>query len=166
MPRPALSREVLGTSDSAAATPLAISKKKKKIPRKISQAIDLLVSGECKTQKAAAERVNMTPEHLSRVLGSDHVRAVLRERVSRTLASGTARAAARILELVDCESSKVALAASQHVLAIDGLAPIKQPGININNNVTVSAGYILNMTGRAEAELKPIIDAQCDTAAT
>jgi len=164
MPRPALSPEIFAPRDGVV---VAKSKRKPKLSKKLREAINLLATGECKTQKAAAERVGMSYQWLSLQLGRDEVRAVLRERATRSISTAMPRAAERIIELMDSASDKVSLSAASHLLGIEGIKPAApNHSVNISNNVTVSAGYILNATGKPEAEIRPLIDAAYDVDAT
>lgn len=107
------------------------------------QAIDLLANGDVKTQKEAAERVNLTPEHLCRMLGKSHVRGVMLQRANENLARGQLRASARIVELLDASSEHVSLDASKHVLAIGGIRPPDTGQVSVN--VGVSVGYVVKL---------------------
>jgi hypothetical protein len=120
--------------------------KKPRIPRRVHQAIDLLLDGTCATQKAAALRVGISPEHLSRTLKKDHVRGLLREKVSGNIASMQMRA-------IGVMHSLLADAASEHVkkdvafraLELNGFTVDRSaPTINITNNV-VTPGYVLDL---------------------
>lgn len=115
-----------------------------RIPKRISQAIDLIASGDVKYQKDAAERVGLTAEHLSRMLAKPHVRGVLHARATENLARGTLRASARMLELVDATSEHVSLDAATKVLAIAGIRP-PDDGRGTTVNVGVSVGYVLDL---------------------
>ena len=118
------------------------SGKPKVVSEKIRKAIKLLLDGNCKTATAAAERVGLTNERLSRAFREPHVAAFIREQTRASLAAGTLRATARILELIDSKSDHVSLEASERVLAIDGIMPPEnRPNIQINNNIV--PGYVI-----------------------
>jgi hypothetical protein len=128
---------------------------KHRISRKVMQAIELLATGECKTQKAAAARVNITPEWLCKQLAREQVTAVMRERMTRGISVAGLRAATRMAELIDAESEKVSHSAAAFILGVEGLAPKQHGGITINNNVQ-AAGYVINLATKAEQQ--PAID--------
>jgi hypothetical protein len=119
--------------------------KSPRIPKRISQAIDMLASGRVRTQKEAAEAVGLTSEHLCRTLAKPHVRGVMHARATENLARGTLRASARVLELMDASSEHVSLDASKHVLAIGNIRP-PETGSSVNVNVGLSVGYVIDLT--------------------
>jgi hypothetical protein len=57
----------------------------KKISKKVRAAIDLMVSGECKTLTDAAAKVGLARESIGRALNKPHVAAHLRQRVLKHL---------------------------------------------------------------------------------
>lgn len=129
----------------------------------------MLATGECKTIKAAAERVKMSREHLGRMLNRSHVQAFIAQQSRRTIAQGILRASARVIELVDAASEHVSLDAAKHVLAIEGIRPPdnSQPLVNI----AISPGYVVKLRHATEefegttltahqrqTEAKPLID--------
>lgn len=116
-----------------------------RIPKRIRHACELLASGECRTIKAAAERVGMTREHVSKMLGRPHVQAFLERDARRTIAMGRMRASNRVLELLDAASEHVSLDAAKHVLAIGGIAPPTSSGISVNINNNIAAGYVIDL---------------------
>ena len=120
--------------------------------RKIREAIALLCSGACKNQKAAAERVGIHPGHLSRELGRDETRVYYTREARKSIAAGTMRASARLLELIDSDSQHVSFDATKHLLAIENIRPPDQ-GATLNINTTTFVGAtITNATPHAERE--------------
>lgn len=115
--------------------------KEPRVSKRLAEVVRLLLTGECKTQKAAAERVGMNVSHVSEALKKPHVRVFVDRRVRETIANGTMRASARLLELVDAGSEHVSLDASKHLLAIEGIKPASEPTTNVNLNVR--AGYVI-----------------------
>lgn len=120
--------------------------KERRIPKRIAQAVELLVTGACTQQKAAAERVGITPEHLSRMLSKDHVRVFSERRARQTISAGLMRASSRLNELVDAGSEHVSLDATKHLLGIAGIAPANSPQVNVN--IELKAGYVIDLSGR------------------
>lgn len=127
--------------------------KERPISKRLRKVIDLLLSGECKTQKAACERVGMHPDHVSRELAKPRIQAFIASESRKTIARGQMRASARLLELVDAASEHVSLDASKHVLAIEGIRPPDQGQVSVN--VGVSVGYVIDLSGGQAA---PTID--------
>lgn len=122
----------------------------KVVSKKMRTAIALLLSGECRSLKAAAghPRVQLSRERLSKAFREPHVAAFVREQTTRQLAAGTTIAAARMLELVNAKSEHVSLDAATRVLAIDGVMPPEnRPNLNVNVGVGVSVGYVIDLSG-------------------
>lgn len=118
--------------------------RERRVSRRLAQAIELLLTGECSTQKAAAIRVGMSPEHFSKALQKDHVRVFCERRARQTIAGGMMRASRRLLELVDAGSEHVSLDATKHMLAIHGIKP--QQDANVNVNIELKAGYVIDLS--------------------
>jgi len=121
--------------------------KERRIPKRISEAVRLLVTGECATQKAAAERAGITPGHLCEVLKKPHVQVFIARSVRQTIASGAMRASARLNQLVDAVSEHVSLDASKHILAIEGIKPAHDAQLSVN--VDIKAGFVIDITDPA-----------------
>ncbi|MDH2343246.1 hypothetical protein [Bradyrhizobium sp. SSUT77] len=115
-----------------------------RIPAKISAAIDLLVSSECKQVKDAAEQVGLRRETLSRALAKPHIADFMRQEVVKNLNKATMRAGAVKVELLDSPSELVRDRASNFVLGLAGIAPAEQPSINLN--VEIRAGYVIDLS--------------------
>lgn len=132
---------------SAAVTARNTTKEEKKprISKRLAQAIGLLVSGECKTQKAAAERANLRADYLSEALAKPHVRVFYERAARESIASGVMRAAARINSLVDASSEHVSFDAAKHVLGIAGIKPAADAQVSVN--IDIKAGYVLDLRG-------------------
>ncbi len=129
-----------------------------RIPKRVRHALSLIASGECATVKAAAERVGLSREHLSRMLGRDHVQAFLTQKARKTIAEGVLRASARVLELLDAGSEHVSLDAARHVLAIEGIKPVEGPQVAVN--VAISPGYVIDLRDPREAVIEGAPDQQ------
>jgi hypothetical protein len=116
----------------------------KRISKKITAAIDLMVSGECKTITDAAEKVGLARESLSKALSKPHVAEHLRAKVLKSLAMAAARAGATKVELLDSDNEMVRDRASSFVLGLAGIQPATSPSLNIN--VEVKAGYVIDLS--------------------
>jgi hypothetical protein len=117
--------------------------RERRVSKRIAEAVRLLLTGECRTQKAAAERVGMSPTYLSEALKKPHVRVFVERRTRETIANGTMRASARLVELLDATSEHVSLDASKHMLALNGHQPPSGPAANVNINMT--AGWVVDL---------------------
>lgn len=135
--------------DTAATTSPAVPAKRhadQRLSPRLKQACDLLASGECRTIKAAAERVGLSREHLGRMLDRPHVQAFLTRDARKTIAMGIARASRRMVELVDASSEHVSLDAAKHVLAIEGIKPASDRQVAVN--VGLSVGYVIDLSDK------------------
>jgi hypothetical protein len=123
--------------------------RERRVSKRIAEAVRLLLTGTCKTQKAAAERVGMNETYLSEALKKPHVRVFVERRTRETIANGTMRASARLIELMDSASDHVSLDAVKHELALNGHQPPSGPAANVNISV-VQAGYVIDLRTREE----------------
>jgi hypothetical protein len=118
--------------------------KERQPSRRIVEAVRLLLTGTCKTQKAAAERVGMNEGYLSEALRKPHVQVFIARRIRETISNGTMRASARLVDLIDARSEHVSADVSKHMLAIAGIKPAATPTTNVNLNVT--CGYVIDLS--------------------
>jgi hypothetical protein len=144
-----MNTEIATTSPSAAQKPPKPDKPLR-ISKALRQALNLLASGECKTQKAAAERAGLSEQHMSRMLNRAEIQVFIAQRARKTIAQGVLRASARVIELVDASSEHVSLDASKHILAIEGIKPVEQ-GTNINITNNIAPGYVIDMRDPRDA---------------
>ncbi|MET4240714.1 hypothetical protein [Bradyrhizobium sp. RT10b] len=136
-------------------TDLATTDRPKPISLKVREAIAKMVAGDCKTVTAAAEKVGITREHLSRELSKPHVAAFMHQKVQRNLAIAATRAGAVKVDLLDSDNAMVRDRASSFVLGLAGIQPSSQPSVNVN--IEVRAGYVIDL--RNEDEISPkVID--------
>lgn len=94
----------------------------KHISKKITTAIDLMVSGKCKKIVDAAEKAGLARESLSRALSKPHVAEHMRQKVMRSLAIAATRASATKVELLNSDNEMVRDRASSFVLGLAGIA--------------------------------------------
>lgn len=121
------------------------SGKVKRVPRKVRHAIRLMLTGEVTQIKAAAERVGLSREHLSKTIGMPHVQVFIDQETRKTISAGTLRAGARLIELLDAGSEHVSFEATKHTLGIANIRP-PENGSQVNVNVGVSVGYVIDLT--------------------
>jgi hypothetical protein len=143
-------------SDTSLATvpPEAIPDKIKRIPKRIAEVVNLLVTGECQTIKAASERMGMHPNYVSGALKKPEIRVFMERRARETIAAGVVRASARLNQLVDAGSEHVSLDATKHVLAIAGIKPSADAQVSVN--IELKAGYVIDLSEPP----KTVIDAR------
>lgn len=116
----------------------------KPITKNIRAAIDALVIGDVKTITAAAEKVGIARETLSRALNKPHVAEYMHQKVLRHLATASARAGAVKVDLLNSENQMVKDRASSFILGLAGIAPASQPSVNLN--IEVRAGYVIDLS--------------------
>jgi predicted DNA-binding protein (UPF0251 family) len=128
--------------EPTAPPPVVRREKTRVIPKRLKEAIELL-QRRGMTITAAAERVGMARETLSRTLGEEHVRKFYHQKAERAVAVAKIRASARVGELLDSESDKVSLDAAKHVLGIAGISPKNDARVSVN--IELKAGYVLDL---------------------
>jgi hypothetical protein len=133
--------------------------RRRPIPKKVRNAIEVYVSGRAKTITAAAEQAGLSREYLSRSLSEPHIAEHLRQKAARTVAMGAGRAAARVMELIDAESEHVSFDASRHILSIAGIKPAPD-GASLNVNLNIRAGYVIDLG--APGDRPPVIDLKAE----
>ncbi|HEV2559332.1 MAG TPA: hypothetical protein VGU45_11950 [Microvirga sp.] len=114
------------------------------VPRKIDQAIRLLLTSRAHTQRDAANQVGISEEHLSRMLRRDHIRAHLERRAREYLSSAVPKAAATLVRLLDDNSEHVQRDAATELLAHAGIAPPEEPSLALQ--VNVNPGYVVDLS--------------------
>lgn len=118
--------------------------KERRISRRVAEAVRLLVTGTCTTQKAAAERVGLHPNYFCEALKRPEVRVFIERCARENLAAGTMRASARLVELLDSPSHHVSLDASKHMLGIAGIKPAAEAQVSVN--IDIKAGYVIDLS--------------------
>jgi len=128
-----------------------------RISKRLAEVVRLLLTGECKTQKAAAERVGMNETYLSEALRKPSTRVFIERRMRESIANGSMRASARLVELLDASSEHVSFDAARHLLAIQGIKPAAEATTNVN--LHVACGYVIDLRSDEEvAAQKRIVD--------
>jgi hypothetical protein len=146
------------TEQQQAPTAQKLAKKQRISPR-VVHAVELLVSGECKTIKAAAEKANLTREGLSKALSKVHVAAYLEQQTRVMLARLQAPAVGTLAKLLaEAASEHVQNDVAKHVLAIAGHKPKADAQVSVN--IDIKAGYVIDLTD--ESQRGPMIDVTHD----
>jgi hypothetical protein len=125
------------------------------IPKRVREAISAIVEGRAKTITAAAKKVGLTREYLSRSLSEPHIAEHLRQKAARAIAVGAGRASARLIGLIDAKSEHVSADVSRHILSIAGIKPATAP--NVNLNIEQKAGYVIILTEPGDAQPMKIV---------
>lgn len=118
--------------------------KPKRPTRAIRQVVDLVRTGACTTWKAAAERVGLHPDHVSRALAQPHVQAFIASEGAKTIAAASLPAARKFAALVDATSEHVAAKVSDRILTSAGILKAES-GSQVSVGVNVSVGYVLDL---------------------
>lgn len=155
-------QELVSVAENASIPPDTLkSAKKERIPKRVRQAISMLVSGRAITQKAAAEAVGMHEATLCRQLKRSTVRVFYEREARDSIARGVMRASARLMDLVDGESEHVSFDAAKHVLGIAGIKPSNDSQVSVS--VDIRAGYVIDLSrglrGERVSQAVEIIDA-------
>jgi hypothetical protein len=124
-------------------TPTLPEQKPRRVPPKVRQAINEYVSGRARTKEQAAKTAGISREYFSRSCGLPHVAAYLRDQAARHIATGAARAAAKMVELMEAKNGRVAHDSAKFVLGVAGIkpAPDAQPNVNVN----IKAGFVIRL---------------------
>jgi hypothetical protein len=155
------------TAPPAAPVTTTPQPKMRKPPPKVRAAIEALVTGQARTITAAAKKVGLTRERLSRAFSEPHIAEALRTRAAREVALSSGRAAARLNQLIDSTSQKVALEATKYSLGVAGIKPAADAQVNVN--LELRAGYVIDLSGRddradrvkiTDSEVGRVIDAK------
>jgi hypothetical protein len=114
-----------------------------RISPRMKQAIHLLATGSCKTQRAAAERVNMTETHLSRMLARPQIQALMTRETRKVLMNAQLPAANTLVRLLDASSEHVQRETSVNLLRISGhIADDNRVAVNVD----VRAGFVIDLS--------------------
>ena len=122
--------------------------KLRKPPPRVRAAIEALVTGQCRTKKAAAARAGISREYFSRSFQNPAVVQYAQEASRRAAAMGLMRAVAVLDELLDSRSERVRLETAKHLAGIGGIKPASEP-VNVSVGVQV-AGYVIDLRERSD----------------
>lgn len=129
---------------NAPATPPA-PLKERQLSKKLRKALHFLETGECSTQRAAAERAGMSEFQLSRRIREPQVQAFIARKRSENISVASIRASAKAIKLVDSESDHVAAKMTLALMSHTG--DIKGDSSQVSVSVGVSVGYVIDLSG-------------------
>jgi hypothetical protein len=138
-------------------------KKERPLPRKISQAVEMLVSGEKKTITSTALALGLTREHLSKSLRTPRAQAFIEQRTREVLSASRMPAAATLLRLLEfAQSERIKTDIAIHLLAVNNHKPPSNGAPIVN--VGLSVGYVIDLSG-APRDTQPTLDIKPNEAA-
>ncbi|KRR09571.1 hypothetical protein CQ12_13875 [Bradyrhizobium jicamae] len=131
-----------------------------RISRRVRHAVDLLASGECKTQKAAAERAGLSPERLCRALKEVKVQEYRDRQTRVSLANASITAAATLnwlLEHAKSEHCRKDVAVT--LLGYSGVHANPTSGPVVNIGIGGGVGYVIDLSGPGDTrDSHPMLD--------
>lgn len=118
------------------------SAKKVRLSPRVRKAIRLMLTGDCKTQKAAAKRVGIDATHLCAELKKPKYVEFIARETRKTIAGAQIQAAATAIRLLGANSEHVQKDVAFKILEIEGVAPDpKGPTVSVN----VIPGYVIKL---------------------
>lgn len=123
--------------------------KTRKVSRRVRHAIDLIINGEAKTQKAAAEKAGLTRERFCRALKESHVIEYLDGATRVLLAQSRAPAAATLMTLLEQgKSEHVRKDVAVTLLGYSGIHATGDRGPLVSIGIGGGVGYVIDLRGR------------------
>jgi hypothetical protein len=124
----------------------------RRISKRVRHACELLLSGECKTIKAAAHRANLSREHLSKSLRLPHVQAFISRQGSLTVATAQMRANTVLQSLMDeGKSEHVRKDVARYFMELAGYVVQHNAAPATQVNLHVTPGYVVMLGDQAIA---------------
>jgi hypothetical protein len=118
------------------------------VSRRVRHAIDLMISGQAKTQKEAAERAGLTRERFCRALKESHVIEYLDGQTRVLLAQSRAPAAATLMTLLaQAKSEHVRKDVAVTLLGYSGIHATGDRGPLVSIGIGNGAGYVIDLSG-------------------
>jgi hypothetical protein len=145
---------IVPASDQSDAIPV----KETRLSPKLRKALHLLETGECSTQRAAAERAGMSEYQLSRRLREPQIQVFIARRRSENISVGSLRASRRFVQLIDASSEHVAAQVSERILKSEGV--LRTDTHQVSVNIDIKAGYVIDLTDAPKPG--PMIDVTHD----
>jgi hypothetical protein len=121
------------------------------ISSRLQQALLLLTSSECRTQREACDRVGMSVRNLQLALRRPSVQAFMKETIMQSLGISAMRAAKRLDELLHSSNEMVSFQASRYALGVGANVVMPAaPHTAVQVNIGQPSGYILDLRTPAE----------------
>jgi hypothetical protein len=136
-------------SELAAIEPEPKPAKARVVSRRVRHAIDLIISGEAKTQKAAAEKAGLTRERFCRALKESHVIEYLDGQTRVLLAQSRAPAAATLMTLLEqAKSEHVRKDVAVTLLGYSGIHATGDRGPLVSIGFGAAPGYLIRLAAK------------------
>lgn len=134
----------------------ALKKQKKEIivGPKTKAAIDAMVF-EGKSRPEAAKAAGMSDETLRQMFLKPHVLAYLNEQQEVLRTSVRPRALRKMVDLLDAKTERIQFESAKYLDGMDRpthAVGATQVNVQVNNNVSVTPGYVIDLTGDAAAK--------------
>ena len=124
------------------------------VSRRVRHAIDLIINGEAKTQKAAAEKAGLTRERFCRALKESHVIEYLDGQTRVLLAQSRAPAAATLLMLLEqAKSEHVRKDVAVTLLGYSGIHATGERVPLVTIGLGAGPGYVLDFSTKGNADV-------------
>ena len=143
----------LAVAEQLPTTNDAIPVKDPRISKKLRKALHLLETGECSTQRAAAERAGMSEFQLSRRLREPQIQVFIARRRSENISVGSLRASRKFVQLIDAASEHVAAQVSERILKSEGV--LRSDTAQVSVNIDIKAGYVIDIS---DGPAQPMVD--------
>lgn len=127
-----------------------------RITKRMRHALELYITGEAKTQAAAADKAGLSRERFCRALKQGHIQAFITQR-SAEMFSALLPKAVRALDMVlDGGNEGARLNGALAVLRQHGIVSQDGPSVAVTVN---APGYVIDLSGGRQIAEQPIIDA-------
>ena len=141
---------------------LPVEPKQRPIPKRVREAISEIVEGRARTITAAAKKVGLSRERLSRALSEPHIAEHLRQKAARQVAISAGRASARLMKLIDSPSHHVSLDAARFSLGVAGIKPTNEAQVAVS--IDIKAGYVIDLSGRRPTRPGDVVAGDAESA--
>jgi hypothetical protein len=117
--------------------------KRRPLKPRLLKAVKDFAEGKIRSKAALAAMYKISPRTIARTFARPDVQELIISKAREHLAAGTARASARMVELIDSQSEASSIDAAKYVLGTSNIRPPAASPVVINNNVAV--GYDIDL---------------------
>lgn len=131
--------------------------KARPIPKKVKIAVEAMLAGKARNLTQAAKAAGISREYLSRTLSArPDIVVWAQNRAARVLGIGASVAAAKMLELLNSNSSRVQFESSRFVLGAAGIGVARDANVNVSVGIELKAGYVIDLSEPGQAAAKVV----------